>query len=70
MLAFLVFALHRGDLNSADLRRYVEDVRAAVDAEPYKGWRDIAAALEGWPRRAASTSLAACASNRPSGFAR
>ena len=54
MLAFLVFAHHRGDLDFENLRRYVAGVRAAVDAEPYEGWRDVAAALEGWPRWAAS----------------
>ena len=56
MLVFLVFAHHWGELDSADLRRYVDGVRAAVDAEPYEGWRDVGAALQGWPRWAASGS--------------
>ncbi len=42
-------AHHHADLDSANLARYVDGVRTAVNAEPYEGWRDIADALDGWP---------------------
>ncbi|MFI5308456.1 MAG: hypothetical protein ACHQ53_13950, partial [Polyangiales bacterium] len=50
LLAFLLFAFHRGDVSEPDLRRHVGAVRAAVAEQPYPGWREIEGSLDGWPR--------------------
>jgi predicted PolB exonuclease-like 3'-5' exonuclease len=50
LLAFLLFAHHRGEVSEADLRRHVSAVRAALAEQPYPGWREIETALDGWPR--------------------
>jgi predicted PolB exonuclease-like 3'-5' exonuclease len=50
LLAFLVFAHHRGDLSEAELRQHVGATREAMAGQPYEGWREIEASLEGWPR--------------------
>lgn len=49
LLAYLVYAHHRGDLETADLRRHVDTVRQTVAALPFEGWREIADALTQWP---------------------
>jgi len=49
LLIFLVWSFHCGRLSRDDFRRYVDGVRAAVAALPYPAWREIEAALDGWP---------------------
>lgn len=50
LLAFLLFAHHRGDLNGPELRRYIDAVREAMTTQAYDGWREIEKALAGWPK--------------------
>jgi predicted PolB exonuclease-like 3'-5' exonuclease len=50
LLLFLLWSLHVGTLEPHELRRAADQVRAAVAREPYPGFREVAAGLEGWPR--------------------
>ncbi len=49
LLAFLSFVHHRGELAADELLRHVQAVREAMAAQPYTGWREVEAALAGWP---------------------
>jgi predicted PolB exonuclease-like 3'-5' exonuclease len=50
MLAFLLYAHHRGELSEADLLRYVDGTRETIAGFSFEGWRTIEAALVGWPK--------------------
>ena len=49
LLVFLVWLVHRGDLEEAQLREIVSVVREGVQAEEFEGWSELAEGLEGWP---------------------
>jgi predicted PolB exonuclease-like 3'-5' exonuclease len=50
MLLFLTFALHAGHLAEDRLRELVDALRATLASFSYPGWRDVEAALTGWPK--------------------
>jgi len=49
LLVLMVWAHHTGRVSLESFRRYVAATRAAISRLPYTGWRDVEAALEGWP---------------------
>ncbi len=55
LLAFLLYAHHRGDLPEDELRRYVAAARESAQALPFEGWRQVDTALASWPRWPAPT---------------
>ncbi len=50
LLAFLMYALHTGDLSEDDLRKHVAAVRGVIATMPFEGWRGVEACLLDWPR--------------------
>lgn len=62
LLAFLLWAHHRGEVSTTDLVRHVDATRRAIVELPYDGWRAVEAMLDAWPawarnRCAAGASL-------------
>lgn len=49
LLLYLVWAVHRGALAPEALRAHVGTIGAALAADPYGAWPEIARGLEGWP---------------------
>ncbi len=49
LLLYLNWDVHRGRLERALLRRWVDGIRGRLAEEAFEGWRGIVAALEGWP---------------------
>ena len=49
LLVFLVWLVHRGDLEAAQLGEIVAVIREGLGAEKFEGWTEIAEGLEGWP---------------------
>ena len=49
LLLYLDWEVHRGSLEAQRLRQYVEGIRESLRQEPFAGWREIVAELEGWP---------------------
>jgi 3'-5' exonuclease len=49
VLLYLVWSVHCGALEPAALRGYVDTMRRTLDANPFKDWQPVAAALNGWP---------------------
>jgi 3'-5' exonuclease len=49
LLAFLIYAHHRGDVSTEELRKHVRGVQDAMGAQSYAGWQDLQAALNRWP---------------------
>jgi predicted PolB exonuclease-like 3'-5' exonuclease len=50
LLLFLAWLVHRGELAPARLVDHVTAVREALAGEPLPAWKEIAGALERWPR--------------------
>lgn len=50
MLLFLLYALHAGHLDEPKLRELVASLRTLIAGFAYPSWREVAAALDGWPR--------------------
>ncbi len=49
LLVFLVWLVHRGDLEGLQLRKIVAVIREGLRAEKFESWAEIAKGLEGWP---------------------
>ncbi len=49
LLVFLVWLVHAGQLEGAQLGEIVAVIREEVETEKYEGWAEIAEGLEGWP---------------------
>lgn len=49
LCVFLVWAFHAGHMSDVELAKHVDALREAIAFLPYPGWRDIEAALQGWP---------------------
>jgi predicted PolB exonuclease-like 3'-5' exonuclease len=50
LLVYLVWEVHRGNVGSEAIHRWVDSVRDALSRQSIEGWQEIAAELEGWPR--------------------
>ena len=49
LLLYLNWEVHRGSLERQRLLEYVGGIRESLGQEPFAGWREIVAKLEGWP---------------------
>ena len=49
LLLYLDWEVHRGNLEAGRLREYVAGIRESLRQDGFAGWREIVAALEGWP---------------------
>ncbi len=50
LLVFLVWPVHRGDLEEVLLREIAGVIQEGLRAEEFEGWAEIAEGMEGWPR--------------------